>query len=41
MRRRLGVMVGLDLDNDAADAVDQKRRADQVGRDLVHATVKK
>ena len=30
-------MIGLDLDDDAADAVDQQRRADQVGRDLMHA----
>ena len=37
MRRRIGVMIGLDLDDDAADAVDQQRRADQVGRHLVHA----
>ena len=34
MRGRLGVVIGLDLDDDAADAVDQQRRADQVGRDL-------
>ena len=37
MRGRLGVVIGLDLDDDAADAVDQQRRADQVGSDLVHA----
>ena len=36
MGGRLGVMIGLDLDNDAADAVDQQRRPDQVGRDLMH-----
>ena len=41
MRGRLGVMIGLDLDDDAADAVDQQRRADQVGRDLMHAAVEK
>ena len=41
VRRRVGVMIGLDLDNDAADAVDQQRRADQVGRDLVHAAGEK
>ena len=37
MRGRIGVMIGLDLDDDAADAVHQQRRADQVGRDLMHA----
>ncbi len=37
MRGRFGVMIGLDLDNDAADAVHQQRRADQIGSDLVHA----
>jgi hypothetical protein len=30
-------MIGLDLDDDAADAVDQQRRTDQVGCDVVHA----
>ena len=30
-------MIGLDLDDDAADPIDQKRRADQVGGDLMHA----
>ena len=40
MRGRLGVMIGLDLDDDAADAVDQQRRADQVGRDLMHTAGK-
>ena len=34
MRGRLGVMIGLDFDDDAADAVEQQGRADQVGRDL-------
>ena len=34
-------MIGLDLDDDAADAVDQERRADQIGRDLMHAAGKK
>jgi hypothetical protein len=33
-------VIGLDLDDDAADTVYQKRRADQVGRDLVHAAGK-
>ena len=41
MRGRIGVVIGLDLDNDAADAIDQQRRPDQVGRDLMHAAVKK
>ena len=37
VRRRIGVVIGLDLDDQAAHAVEQQRRADQVGRDLVHA----
>ena len=41
VRRRIGVMIGLDLDDEAADAVDQQRRADQVRRHLMHAAVKK
>ena len=41
MRRRLGVVIGLDFDDDAADAVDQQRRADQVGRNLEHAAIDK
>src|ERR1700732_3914840 len=40
VRRRLGVMIGLDLDDDAADAVHQQGGADQVGRDLMHAASK-
>ena len=39
MRGRIGVMVRLDLDNDAADAVDQEGRADQIGGDLMDAAV--
>jgi hypothetical protein len=35
------VVIGLDLDNAAADAVEQKGRADQVGRDRMHAARKK
>ena len=31
------VVVGLDLDDAPADAVDEQRRADELGRDLVHA----
>ncbi|MGY3459041.1 hypothetical protein ACVWW5_004491 [Bradyrhizobium sp. LM3.4] len=34
MRRWLGMMIGLDLDDDPADAVDQHGRTDQVVRDL-------
>jgi hypothetical protein len=41
MRRRIGVMVGLDLDDEAADPVHQERGADQVGRDLMHAAREK
>ena len=37
MRGRLGVMIGFDLDDDAANAVDQQRRADQIGRHLMDA----
>jgi hypothetical protein len=34
---RIGVVIGLDLDDPPADAVDQQRRPDQLGSDLVHA----
>jgi hypothetical protein len=37
MRGRIGVVVGLDLDDDAADTLNQQRRADQIGRDLMYA----
>ena len=37
MRRRVGVMIGLDLDNEATHAVHEQCRADQIGRDLMHA----
>jgi hypothetical protein len=40
MRRRIGVVIGLDLDNPAADPVNHNNRADQVGRDLMHAAGK-
>ena len=33
-------MIGLELDDDAADAVDQERGANQIGRDLMHAAAK-
>ena len=35
------MVIGLDLDQPPADAVDQQNGADQVGRDLVDAAVKK
>ncbi len=34
MRRRFGVVVGFDLDDDAADPIDKQRRTDQFGRDF-------
>src|SRR5262249_47284979 len=37
MRRRIGVVVGLGLHDDAADALEQQRRADEIGGDDVHA----
>ncbi len=37
MRRRIGVVVGLDFDDSSADAVNQERRTDQFGRDRVYA----
>src|SRR6266404_3107554 len=40
MRGRIGVMIGLDLDDDAADAVHQHRRANQIGSDFMHAAGK-
>ena len=39
MRGRVGVMIGLDLDNDPAGATEQECRTDQIGRDLVDAAV--
>src|SRR5205085_1622283 len=36
MTRRILLVVRLDLDDRAADAVDEERHADQVGRHLVH-----
>jgi hypothetical protein len=32
------VVVGLDLDDLAADSVDEQRRADDLGSDVVHAS---
>src|SRR5262245_59526007 len=37
MRGRIGVVIGLDLDDDAADAFEQERRTDEIGGDRVHA----
>ena len=37
MRGGVGVMIGLDLDNDTANAVDQQRCANQIGGDLMYA----
>src|ERR1700722_10978965 len=37
----IGVVIGLDLDDAAADAMAQKDRADQIRRDRVHAAGKK
>src|SRR4029077_655837 len=37
MGGRVGVMIGLDLHDGAADAAKEQGGADQVGRDLVHA----
>ena len=34
-------MICLDLDNEAADTIDQKRGPDQLRRDLMHAAVEK
>ena len=38
--RGILLVVGLDLDDPAADAVDEERHADQVGRDLVNGAGK-
>jgi hypothetical protein len=35
------MMIRLDLGDDAADAIDQKRRPDQVGGYLMYAAIKK
>ena len=40
VRRRVGVVIGLDLDDPAADTVNQQRRPDQVGRHLMDGAVK-
>jgi hypothetical protein len=36
VRRRILMVVGLDLDDRAADAVDEERRSDQLLGDFVH-----
>src|SRR5262249_29761545 len=41
MRGRIGVVIGLNFDQPAADTVEQQRRSDQVGRHLVNAAAKK
>ena len=41
VRRRVGMMVGLDFDQPAADPVHKERRTDQIGRNLVDAAVEK
>jgi hypothetical protein len=40
VRRRIFGVVRLDLDDRAADPVDEQGRTDQIGRDLVDATGK-
>src|SRR5215213_1889929 len=41
VRGRVQMMIRLDLGDDAADAIDQKRRPDQVGGYLMYAAIKK
>jgi hypothetical protein len=41
MRRGVCLMIGLDLDDDAAYSLEQQRRADEIGGDGVHAAGKK
>src|SRR5262245_15778999 len=40
MRGRVGMVIGLELDDDAADALEQQRRSDEIGGDRVHAAGK-
>jgi hypothetical protein len=35
------VVVGLDLNDQSADTIEQERRADEIGGDVVNAAVKK
>ena len=39
MGGRIGMVIGLDFDDGAADAANQQRRSDQLGRHLVNAAV--
>jgi hypothetical protein len=39
--RRILLVVGLDLDDRPADAVDEERAPDEIRRDVVHAARKK
>jgi len=41
MGRRVGLMIGLDLDDDAACSLEQQSRADEIGSDDVYAAGKK
>jgi len=41
MGRRVGLMIGLNLDDDAADSLEQQGRADEIGSDDVYAAGKK
>jgi hypothetical protein len=41
MRGRFAVMVGLEFDNYAADAIDEQCCADEFGRHLKHRAVEK
>ncbi len=41
MRGRVSVVIGLDFDDRAADAINQQCRADHFGRDLVDRAVEK
>jgi hypothetical protein len=38
---RIGVVIGLHLDDPATDTVKEEHRSNQVGRDLVHASPEK
>jgi hypothetical protein len=38
MRRRIRLIVGFDLDDDPADSAHERSRADQIGRNFVHAS---
>ena len=39
MRRRVGVVIGLDLNDHTTGAIEEEGCADQVGRDLMHGAV--